>query len=139
MGMHGANGTLQRVPDAAKSLPALVADLERLVAAPNLYFEAGFCAFVQRLSQAFQAEELRLEEAGIASLKAHQLLHAEVIRLMLHAQARNLAGDYALARKVIRLLPEWFSMNLPGMDWPTHPPPATGQVTSAPKPVRSLA
>ena len=139
MGMHRAKGQLQRVPDAAKILPVLIADLERLVAAPNLYFEAGFRAFVQRLSQAFQAEELRLEESGITSLKAHQVLHAEVMALMLHAQARNLAGDYALARKVIRLLPEWFSMNLPGMDWPASPHLATAQGTSAPTPSRSLA
>lgn len=109
------------VPTVTEEYPLLFADLERLVAAPDCYFEAGFGSFVHQLEKAFRAEEEWIEAVEIvtdSSLKEHRELHAEVLRLMHHAQARNLVGDYSLARKVIKLLPEWFNAHVPNVDTP---------------------
>lgn len=101
-------------PVAVRAYPLLSADLEKLIAAPDMLFEAGFAAFVAKLEEALRDEEQWIEQLGVAPLKEHRELHAEVLRLMHHARARNLAGDYGLARKVIQLLPQWFDGRLSG-------------------------
>jgi hypothetical protein len=130
MDVHFAPGELQRVNSTARQYPIVHADLERLVAAPDCYFEAGFAAFVQRLSHAFQAEEQRLQGSGSASLMSYCALHAEVIRLMHHAQSRNMGGDYALARKIIGLLPGWLGTHAPRTEWQANP--ALEKIQAAP-------
>ncbi|MDO9216464.1 MAG: hypothetical protein Q7U14_04280 [Lacisediminimonas sp.] len=49
---------------------------------------------------------------------------------MHHAQSRNLAGDYALARKIIGLLPGWFGTQAPRTQWQSNP--ALEKVQAAP-------
>lgn len=107
---------VEPVPTVSHGYPTLYADLERLVAAPDHWFEAGFKSFVQKLEEAFRAEEAWMEEHSLEDLKEHRELHGEVLALMHHAQARIMAGDVALARKVIRLLPTWFNTHIPHVD-----------------------
>jgi hemerythrin len=108
----------QPVPTVARAFPRLYADLEELLAAPDTGFEAGFSAFVRQLEEAFRVEEEWIEDRAWATIKEHRELHAEVLSLMHHALARNLAGDYSLARKVIQLLPTWFNSHIPHVDQP---------------------
>ncbi len=115
---HSLPAKAQPVPSLSEWYPLMHADLERLLAAPDCCFEAGFGAFVSHLEEAFRIEEQSAEELGADSLKEHRQLHAEILRLMHHAQARNLACDYALSRKVIRLLPEWFNARSRRVDAP---------------------
>lgn len=135
---HSLPDKAQPVPSLSEWHPSLHADLERLLAAPDCCFEAGFGAFVMHLEEAFRIEEQSVEELGADSLKEHRRLHAEILWLMHHAQARNLACDYALARKVIRLLPEWFNARSRRVDAPltaklrvAHPAAGKHRMTAA--------
>ncbi len=110
---HAPPASAQPVPAIARGYPRLYADLEHLLAAPDHAFEAGFLAFVRELETVFRAEERWLEGAALEACKEHRELHAEVLRLLHQAQARSFAGDHALARKVIQLLPAWFGKNSP--------------------------
>jgi hemerythrin len=112
----------QPVPAIAHGYPRLYANLEQLLEAPDPGFEAGFMAFVRELETVFHAEERWLEAAAQGACKEHRELHAEVLSLLHQAQARGFEGDYALARKVIQLLPAWFGDHRPYMGQPLENP-----------------
>ena len=96
-----------RVPELRGDPVPLADHLQRLIAAPESQFEAGFSAFVIELEQALNEELASCSKTDAESLARHRDLHCEILRLLGHARERMLEGDDTLARKVMGLLPKW--------------------------------
>jgi hemerythrin len=98
--------------------PAFFAELNKLASVPDGEFAIHFDLFVSNLESDLRAEEQWMENIDFAALKEHRALHAEALGVLHRAQARAMAGDVALARRVVELLPEWFVDHVLTMDLP---------------------
>lgn len=98
--------------------PAFFAELGKLASMPDGQFIIHFDLFVSNFDKDLRAEEQWMEEIDFASIKEHRALHAEALGLLHKAQARAMAGDIELARRMTALLPEWFVEHVVTMDLP---------------------
>jgi len=96
--------------------PLLFAELADLAAVADTQFKIRFRNFVAELEHDFSREEQFMEENRFASLKEHRQAHAELLRLLHHAQERLETDEYKLARKIVGLLPHWFIYHMTTMD-----------------------
>jgi hemerythrin len=98
--------------------PAFFAELSKLASMPDGEFVIHFDLFVSNFERDLRAEEQWMENINFASTKEHRGLHAEALGLLHKAQARAMVGDIDLARRITKLLPEWFVDHVVTMDMP---------------------
>ncbi len=96
--------------------PQLFTKLAELDCAPATDFELLFPQFTAELARDFLMEEQFMEGLGFHELKMHRAQHAELLRLLHHAQARLLIGDHHLSRKILPLLSQWLIHHISSMD-----------------------
>jgi hemerythrin-like metal-binding protein len=96
--------------------PALFARIDSLALADDVEFAARFPELVGDLERDFAREEEWMERSGFIGLRSHREHHAELLRLLHHAQSRVLDGDCKLGRKIASLLSPWFSLHIATMD-----------------------
>jgi hemerythrin len=98
--------------------PAFFAEISKLASMQDGEFQIHFDLFVSHLESDLRTEEQWMESIGFESLKEHRALHAEMLSVLHRAQARAMAGEVGLARRVTELLPEWFVEHVLTMDMP---------------------
>lgn len=76
----------------------------------------AFLNLVARIENDFHEEELQMEEIDYAGLACHREQHARVLGALHHVAARVMAGETAVGREAIDLLPQWFVLHLSTMD-----------------------
>lgn len=96
--------------------PALFAHIESLATMDDAEFAEHFPCLVANLERDFAKEEEWMERCGFVGLRAHREQHAELLRLLHHAQARVIDGDCKLGRKIALLLSQWFTFHIATMD-----------------------
>lgn len=116
--MHRSLELVHGISEASQLHPAFFAELDRLPSMSDGEFVIHFNLFVSNLEGDLRAEEQWMEEIAFPSLREHRALHAEVLGVLHKAQARAMAGDLALARRAVELLPEWIADHMSTMDVP---------------------
>ena len=117
MQAHGAPRTVTLDEVGVKQLyPRLFSELDALADASDAQFCVSYPRFVAELEHDFATEEQWMGELETHSLKEHRAEHAQLLRLLHHAQSRVLAGDCQLGRKILPLLSPWFSEHISAMD-----------------------
>lgn len=96
--------------------PTLFSCIDTLAESDDAHFTHRFAHFVADLERDFLMEEKWMEDLGFFSLREHREQHAELLRLLHHAQARVADGDFKLGRKIVALLPPWFTHHISAMD-----------------------
>lgn len=96
--------------------PELFSTLTGLATGSDAELTARFVPFVADLSRDFAIEEQWLQYLDPAAQKAHRAEHAQLLRLLHHAEARMLNGDCMLARKIVPLLAQWFAEHIAELD-----------------------
>lgn len=97
---------------------AFVGNIERLMNAPDFAFRTGLADLIAGMECDFREEEELMEEIDFPDLKIHREQHASILRAFHHAVPKVMEGDYALARLLLELLPQWFLIHLLKMDTP---------------------
>lgn len=104
------------IPPADHVHALFFAELAKLTCVPKAEFIHGFLLLLSQMEHDFAMEEKWMEEIHFSGAGAHRDMHAEVLNLLRHAQARAVNGDYMLGRKLVALLPHWFSTHMSTMD-----------------------
>ncbi|MDC8756987.1 bacteriohemerythrin [Janthinobacterium fluminis] len=104
------------VPTMDQAHQALLAQLERLIAAPDEHFAAAYCELIATLEADFREEEQLMEKINFPARRRHSEQHARVLNGLRHADADVRQGDMAAGRDVVRMLPRWFLGHLSSMD-----------------------
>lgn len=108
---------LSGVPEMDELHHNLFAALDRLAAAADHEFCAGYEAFVSQLELAFRTEEQWMDDIDFPAFRGHQEQHARVLGGLHAAHARVTGGDITLGREVVeKLLPQWFAFHISTMD-----------------------
>jgi hemerythrin len=115
---HRSFETAHEIAEASQLHPACFAELARLPSMPDGEFVISFDLFVATLEGDLRVEEQWMEDIDFPAIKEHRALHAEVLGVLHKAQARAMAGDLALARRAVELLPEWLADHVSTMDVP---------------------
>jgi hemerythrin len=80
-------------------------------------FIRHFRNLVAMLEEIFATEESWMEEIDYPAIKAHREQHARLLSGMHHVNCSLMAGDVAIARKVVTiLLPDWLRLHMATMD-----------------------
>lgn len=95
---------------------AMFASFAALAQAPEEEFCAGYQCLLADVERDFQQEEAEMDAIGFAGMQHHVEQHARVLAGLHHALPRVQEGDYALGRKVLELLPQWFALHVCTMD-----------------------
>lgn len=104
------------VPSMDASHLALMEKLGQLQDASDADFPAHYASLVARVEKDFREEEEVMEDIDYPGIRGHREQHAMLLGGLHHAAAAVMAGDVALGRKAIELLPQWFSFHIPTMD-----------------------
>ncbi|MDB5772341.1 MAG: hypothetical protein V7606_4158 [Burkholderiales bacterium] len=108
---------LSGVPEMDELHRNLTAALDRLAAAADHEFRAGFEAFVSQLELAFRMEEQWMDDIDFPAFRVHQEQHARVLGGLHAIHARVSSGDIKLGREAVEnLLPQWFAFHIATMD-----------------------
>lgn len=115
--------TVSWTPDMCLGLPSVDAahesflqELERLAETDDDDFGAAFLRLVAHIERDFHEEEAMMEQIDYPGLCGHREQHARVLGALHHVAARVMAGDSALGREALALLPQWFAVHLSTMD-----------------------
>ncbi|WP_317202560.1 hemerythrin family protein [Janthinobacterium sp.] len=104
------------VPAMDQAHKALLAQINRLMAAPDALFAQAYAELIVTLEDDFREEETLMESIQFPSRRRHSEQHARVRDGLRHAEAGVGQGDFERAREVVRLLPRWFLGHLSSMD-----------------------
>jgi len=96
--------------------PQLFSELDAMASASDAQFRIRYPQFVAELEYDFATEEQWMGELDAHMVQQHRAEHAELLRLLHHAQSRVLDGDCQLGRKILPLLSPWFSTHISAMD-----------------------
>lgn len=96
--------------------PQLFTELEAMADASDAQFCIRYPQFVAELEHDFATEEQWMGALETRALQEHRAEHAQLLRLLHHAQSRVLAGDCQLGRKILPLLSPWFAEHISAMD-----------------------
>lgn len=96
--------------------PQLFLELDAMADATDAQFCVRYPQFVAELERDFANEEQWMSELEMRALQEHRAEHAQLLRLLHHAQSRVLAGDCHLGRKILPLLTPWFATHIAEMD-----------------------
>ncbi len=115
--MH-AHGEVVTLDDSGikRLYPQLFSELDAMADASDAQFQQRYPRFVAELERDFATEEQWMDALDSETLLAHRAEHAELLRLLHHAQSRVLDGDCQLGRKILPLLPPWFTAHISAMD-----------------------
>lgn len=115
-----AYATAPAVPLDEAEIKQLYPQLFSELAAMNDASDAQFCIrypqFVAELERDFATEEQWMGSLEARMLQEHRAEHAQLLRLLHHAQSRVLEGDCQLGRKILPLLSPWFATHISAMD-----------------------
>lgn len=113
------NTELAWTPDMAVGIPqidqehqVLLAQIARVLAAPDAELEEAMLALADSIERDFRAEEDLMESIDYPVIHSHREQHARVLA-SLHSLP---AGDLAQARHAVGLLASWFRVHLATMD-----------------------
>ncbi|RJG01910.1 hemerythrin domain-containing protein [Noviherbaspirillum sedimenti] len=96
--------------------PQLFSELDAMTDASDAQFCIRYPKFVAELERDFATEEQWMGGLETAMLQEHRAEHAQLLRLLHHAQSRVLVGDCQLGRKILPLLSPWFATHISAMD-----------------------
>lgn len=96
--------------------PQLFSELESMADASDAQFCVRYPQFVAELEHDFATEEQWMGKLDARMVQQHRAEHAQLLRLLHHAQSRVLAGDCQLGRKILPLLQPWFAEHISAMD-----------------------
>jgi hemerythrin-like metal-binding protein len=96
--------------------PQLFSELDAMNDACDAQFSLRYPKFVAELERDFANEEQWMNVLDTRTVQEHRAEHAQLLRLLHHAQSRILAGDCNLGRKILPLLPPWFASHIAEMD-----------------------
>lgn len=117
--MHANTGSKSMLLDetGVKQLyPQLFSELDAMADATDAQFCVRYPQFVAELEQDFATEEQWMGKLDARMVQQHRAEHAQLLRLLHHAQSRVLAGDCQLGRKILPLLQPWFAEHISEMD-----------------------
>jgi hemerythrin len=106
------------VPAMDHAHQSFVESLAQLMDAPDHAFGNGFFALITEMEHDFHEEEGLMEAIDFPGLQSHREEHASILGAFHHAVPKVMQGDYALARLLLELLPQWFLIHLWKMDTP---------------------
>ncbi len=117
MQAYGNSPTVVLDDSAVKQLyPQLFSELDAMSEASDAQFCIRYPQFVAEIERDFATEEQWMDGLDARMLQEHRAEHAQLLRLLHHAQSRVLDGDCRLGRKILPLLPPWFSSHISVMD-----------------------
>jgi hemerythrin-like metal-binding protein len=91
--------------------------LHATLGADNTDFIKRFRHLLEMLEDTFATEESWMEEIDYPAIKSHREQHARALSGMHHVHCSLMAGDVAIARKVVTiLLPDWMRLHMATMD-----------------------
>ncbi|TCS38538.1 hemerythrin-like metal-binding protein [Paucimonas lemoignei] len=96
--------------------PQLFSELDAMTVASDAQFSLRYPKFVDELERDFANEEQWMADMDVRVVQEHRAEHAQLLRLLHHAQSRVMAGDCNLGRKILPLLPPWFASHISEMD-----------------------
>lgn len=96
--------------------PQLFCELDAMTEATDAQFTVRYPKFVAELERDFANEEQWMSGLDTRTLQEHRAEHAQLLRLLHHAQSRVLSGDCNLGRKILPLLSPWFATHIAEMD-----------------------
>jgi hemerythrin-like metal-binding protein len=90
--------------------------MERLSHTADDQFAAGFTRLIASLEASFRDEEAAMEALDFPALRSHREQHARALSALHHAELQVEAGDLALGREALELLPKWLLLHRSTMD-----------------------
>lgn len=96
--------------------PQLFSELDAMTDACDAQFSIRYPKFVAELERDFANEEQWMSGLDLQAIQEHRAEHAQLLRLLHHAQSRVMAGDCNLGRKILPLLSPWFATHIAEMD-----------------------
>lgn len=96
--------------------PQLFSELDAMTDASDVQFCIRYPQFVAELERDFATEEQWMGQLETGLVQEHLAEHAQLLRLLHHAQSRVMAGDCMLGRKILPLLSSWFATHISAMD-----------------------
>lgn len=96
--------------------PQLFSELDAMTAATDAQFSIRYPKFVAELERDFANEEQWMAGLDVREIQEHRAEHAQLLRLLHHAQSRVMSGDCNLGRKILPLLSPWFATHIAEMD-----------------------
>lgn len=117
MRANGVSKTVALDEAGIKQLyPQLFSELDAMADASDAQFCVRYPQFVAELEHDFATEEQWMGKLDTRVVQEHRAEHAQLLRLLHHAQSRVLAGDCQLGRKILPLLSPWFAEHISAMD-----------------------
>lgn len=114
--LEWAQGMSLGVPAMDDAHKAFLEELSELLNAPDERFAPAFMTLVAKIERDFHEEEALMEDIDYPGLRGHCEQHSRVLGALHHIEPRVMAGDIALGREAIELLPQWFLFHLSTMD-----------------------
>lgn len=104
------------IPEIDASHKTLLDKIGQLAAIPDAEFPIHYAAMVARVESDFREEDELMEELPFASSHSHREQHARLLGELHRAAAAVMAGDVALGRQAVSMLPHWFIRHIETMD-----------------------
>src|SRR5258708_5731607 len=112
-------GPLQRslaIPAMDEENKAFAENIKRLIEAPEHTFRGRLFALITGMERDVREEEKVMEEIGFPALQSHREQHASILSAFHCVVPKVMQGDYALARLLLDLWPQWSLVHLLKMD-----------------------
>ena len=106
------------IPAMDDAHKAFAENLKRLIDAPDHIFRGSLFVLIAGMERDFREEEKLMEEIDFPSLQSHREQHASILSAFHCVVPKVMQGDYALARLLLDLLPQWSLVHLLKMDTP---------------------
>ena len=104
------------LPDIDDAHRLLLDQFARTAGASDEDFHATFCTLVDAIEADFREEEALMEDIEDQALNAHRAEHARVLGALHHTESKVAAGETAVGRHCLELLPQWFLVHQSTMD-----------------------
>lgn len=114
--LHWTQDMSLGVPAMDDAHRAFLDEMADLLTAPDDRFAPAFMTLVAKIETDFHEEEALMEDIDYPGIRGHCEQHSRVLGALHHIAPRVMAGDIALGREAIELLPQWFLFHLSTMD-----------------------